>query len=159
MKLNPTNIAIVKRLLVGRNSRPLRSILQRVEPADLASFLTQLHRMEKKRLIDALISVQKAGIVLVQLPESQLASLLDQIEDEKLSRILKHSSISDGSVLLQSINQYRHEDLLKGLQPEHQEKLPAISQLSGRLSWSDYELSFLCHAGQFYCSAGARTSA
>ena len=100
MKLNPTNKAILKRLLVGRNSRPLKSIIQRVEPADLASYLSHLTRMEKRRLVEALITVQRAGAVLEQVPESQLSTLLEDIDDEKMARVLKHSSISEGLSLI-----------------------------------------------------------
>ncbi len=123
MKLNPTNKAILKRLLVGRNSRPLKSIIQRVEPADLASYLTQLSKLEKKRLIEALAAVQKAGAVLEQLPEAHLPDLLADIDDEKLSRILKHSSISESSFLLQFIDSGRHEPLLVNLSEDQKEKL------------------------------------
>lgn len=123
MKLNPTNKAILKRLLVGRNSRPLKSIIQRVEAADLASYLSHLTKLEKKRLIEALIAVHKAGAVLEQIPEGQLPALLEGITDEKLSRILKHSSISEGSYLLQSIDPSRHESLLINLSEEKKEKL------------------------------------
>lgn len=123
MKLNPTNKAILKRLLVGRNSRPLKSIIQRVEPADLASYLSLLTKLEKKRLLEALIAVQKAGSVLEQIPESQLASLLEDIDDEKMARILKHSSISEGSHLLQFVDQSRHEALLVNLSADKKEKL------------------------------------
>ena len=123
MKLNPTNKAILKRLLVGRNSRPLRSIIQRVEPADLASYLSQLSKLEQKRLIEALIAVQKAGAVLEQIPESQLPGQLEDVEDDKLARILKHSSISQGSYLLQHIDSTRHEILLVNLHPDKKDKL------------------------------------
>lgn len=123
MKLNPTNKAILKRLLVGRNSRPLRSIVQRVEPADLASYLSHLSRMEKKRLLDALIAVQNAGSVLEQVPESQLEGLLADIDNENLARVLKHSSIKEGSFLLQFIDPSRHEALLVNLSAEKKEKL------------------------------------
>ncbi len=123
MKLNPTNKAILKRLLVGRNSRPLKSIIQRVEPADLASYLTQLTKMEKRRLIEALITVHKAGAVLVQIPDSQLGGLLEDIDDEKMARILKHSSISDGSYILQFVDHARHNPLLVNLSEDKKEKL------------------------------------
>jgi magnesium transporter len=123
MKLNPTNKAILKRLLVGRNSRPLKSIIQRVEPADLASYLSHLTRMEKRRLIEALITVQRAGAVLEQVPESQLSGLLEDIDDEKMARVLKHSSISEGSHLLQFVDPSRHEPLLVNLSAEKKEKL------------------------------------
>lgn len=123
MKLNPTNKAILKRLLVGRNSRPLKSIIQRVEPADLASYLSQLTKLEKKRLIEALVAVHRAGAVLEQIPETQLSALLEGISDEKVARILKHSSISQGSYLLQFIDHSRHDSLLVNLSAERKEKL------------------------------------
>lgn len=123
MKLNSTNKAILKRLLVGRNSRPLKSIVQRVEAADLASYLTNLTKLEQKRLIDALISVHRAGPVLEQLPDLQLEAVLNGIDDEKLTRILKHSSISEGTHLLQFIEVARHDNLLIGLSSEQKEKL------------------------------------
>jgi len=74
-------------------------------------------------MIDALISVQKAGTVFAQLPESQLKSLLEDVEDTKLARILKHSSIPDGSDLLEMVDPSRHEGLIFDLPGEHQEKL------------------------------------
>ncbi len=123
MKLNPTNKAILKRLLVGRNSRPLKSIIQRVEPADLASYLSHLSRLEKRRLVEALVTVQRAGSVLEQIPDSQLGGLLEDIDDEKMARILKHSSISEGSHLLQFVDPSRHEPLLVNLSAEKKEKL------------------------------------
>ncbi len=123
MKLNPTNKAILKRLLVGRNSRPLKSIIQRVEPADLASYLTQLTKLEKRRLIEALVTVHRAGSVLVQIPDSQLQGLLEDIDDEKMARILKHSSISEGSHLLQFVDHARHNPLLVNLSEDKKEKL------------------------------------
>lgn len=123
MKLNPTNKAILKRLLVGRNSRPLKSIIQRVEPADLASYLTHLTKLEKKRLIEALVAVHRAGAVLEQIPEPQLEPLLEDIDNEKLARILKHSSINEGSFLLQFIDSSRHDELLINLSAEKKEKL------------------------------------
>jgi magnesium transporter len=123
MKLNPTNKAILKRLLVGRNSRPLKSIIQRVEPADLASYLSHLSRLEKRRLIEALVTVHRAGSVLEQVPESQLKGLLEDVDDDKMARILKHSSINEGSYLLQHIDPTRHSPLLVNLSEDKKEKL------------------------------------
>ena len=123
MKLNPTNQAILRRLLTGRNSRPLKSIVQRAEPADLASFFLHLSRMERKQLIEALITVHKAGSVLEQIPEIQLKNLLENMDDGRLARILKYSSTSEGSYLLQLIDPFRHNSLLANLSEEQKRKL------------------------------------
>lgn len=123
MKLNPTNKAILKRLLVGRNSRPLRSILQRVEPADLASFYTTLSQIERSRLLKSMISVKMAGPVFEQIPESQLAPILSDVSNDDLVTILKQSSISEGSYILQFVDENRRDPLLVGLSPELKDKL------------------------------------
>ncbi len=123
MKLNPTNKAILKRLLVGRTSRPLKSIIQRVEPVDMASYLSQLSWLEKKRLIEALISIHKAGAVLEQIPETQLRNLLEKLDDWEVLRILKHSSVEEGSCLMQCIDFSRHKALLEELSTTKKEKL------------------------------------
>ena len=123
MKLNPTNKAILKRLLVGRTSRPLKSIIQKVEPADIASYLFQLSRLEQKKIIDALISIHKAGVVLEQIPEAQLKKLLERLDHWELIRVLKHSSIGEGSYILQCVDSSSHKPLLEGLSPRKKEKL------------------------------------
>ena len=123
MKLNPTNKAIIKRLLVGRNSRPLKSIIQRVEPADLASYLVQLNPLEQKRLISALISIRRPGTVLEQIPEVQLKNILLDLNDWELERVLKYSSIGEGSFILQCVDFSRHESILKDLPADKREKL------------------------------------
>ena len=123
MKLNPTNKAIIKRLLVGRTSRPLKSIIQKVESADLASYLSQLSYLEQKRLIEALISIQRPGTVLEHIPETQLKELLSNLNDWELTRILKHSSIGEGSYLLQCVDFSRHKSILENLSVKKKEKL------------------------------------
>ena len=123
MKLNPTNKAILKRLLVGRISRPLKSIIQKVEPADIASYLFQLSRLEQKKLIEALISIQKTGTVLEQIPEVQLRNLLEKLDHWELIPILKHSSISEGSYILRCVNSSSYKLLLESLSPGKKEKL------------------------------------
>ena len=80
MTLNPTNVSIIKRLLVGRTSRPLKSILQKLSPPDLASLFSMLNDREVRLLIEALLTIDKASIVLTELPEQQLSQLFKKIE-------------------------------------------------------------------------------
>ena len=93
-------------------------------------------------MIDALISVQKAGIVLTQLPESQLQPLLEKIEDDKISRILKHGATNDGTVLLLNIDPSRHEALLAPLPgPQRTELLQFLNypeDSAGRMMNPDF---------------------
>lgn len=103
MKLNSSSTNIVRRLLTGRPSRPLRSLLKRVETADLAALLFQLHAGERKALLDGLVSIKRAGTVLVQIPETQLEELLSSLDNPLLLDIFKASAIHDGAFLLSQI--------------------------------------------------------
>lgn len=116
MKLNPTNTAIIKRLLVGRNSRPLLSILNRVESVDLASLFPSLNPRETKLLIDALISIDKAVEVLLEVPEQRLGSLLDLLESSALLSLLVYASEEDAAYLLSLLDKGQQAELLEQLE-------------------------------------------
>lgn len=118
MKLNSSSTNIVRRLLTGRPSRPLRSLLRRIEVADLASLLTQLHSIERKTLIEALIHIKNIGVVLSQIPESQLQPLLQNIDDPTFLEILNVSAAHDGAFLLSHLENDKQEILLADVKPE-----------------------------------------
>ncbi len=118
MKLNTSSTNIVRRLLTGRPSRPLRSLLKRVETADLASLLFQLHAGERKALLDGLISIKRAGAVLVQIPEVQLQELLNSLDDQLFDDVLKASAVYDGAFLLSNITDEDRRAALLGRMPQ-----------------------------------------
>ena len=97
MKLNSSSTNIVKRLLTGRPSRPLRSLLKRIEVADLASLLTQLNTVERKTLIESLINIRKIGPVLCQIPEHQLSQALEHMDVPVLGEVFKVCAIHDSA--------------------------------------------------------------
>lgn len=115
MKLNSSSTNIVRRLLTGRPSRPLRSLLKRIESADLASLITQLHSNERKMLLENLISLKKAGSVLTLIPESQLRDVLLHIDDASFLQILQTTAIHDGAFLLNHIDDEKRQSLLNQL--------------------------------------------
>ncbi len=107
MKLHPANITILRRLLVGRSSRPLLSIISRLADADLAILFTHLNERESLALLNALIELNKAAEVLSELPESRLQDLLIDLEDDRLLRIIKSASPSQAAYILQSLPEDR----------------------------------------------------
>lgn len=103
MKLSPGNISIIKRLLVGRNNRPLRSILSKLAPADTASLMGLLHPRETRLLFDALTSVNRITQTLVEIPEKQLPSILAHFEEEQLFKLIVYSSEEDAAYFLHTL--------------------------------------------------------
>ena len=126
MRLNPTNINIIKRLLAGRNSRPLRSILIKVPPAERAGLFSYLNNNERYKLIDALFSADIASETLIEVPEQQLALLLEKLERSKVLALLKYSPEDQAAHFLNLLSEEERTELIQHLPPARQAKLNQI---------------------------------
>ena len=127
MKLNPTHTSIVKRLLSGRNSRPLRSILLKTEPADLASLLGQFNSRERRLLLEALIDVDKATATLLELPDTQIASTLRTLSHERMIQLFLSSTNESVAYLISQMSETEREVILNELGAE---KIPRFASYS-----------------------------
>jgi len=121
MKLNASNTSIIKRLLVGRSNRPLRSLLSKIEPADLASLFNSLNQRERRLFFDALMSIDKAQSTLTELPEGQVGPVLASLEDEQIVRLLVYASEADAAYFLIQMSEGRQEDFLSQLETPKQQ--------------------------------------
>lgn len=126
MRLNPTTISIIKRLLGGKNNRPLKSILSRVEPADLASLLSNLNRRDRNLLIEALISTDQAAEVLKELPDQKLEIYLTQLEKPKLLVLLNYFAEEDSAYFLNLFSKEEQTQLLSQLSQKRRSRLQQI---------------------------------
>lgn len=123
MRLNPTNIAIIKRLLVGRVNRPLRAILARLETAEIASLLNLLGESERKRLVFALGINSRLLTVLSHLPDSKIGELLEQMPQEWIAELLRFAPESDGAHFLSQMDEDDQEQAHSQLEPHKRAKL------------------------------------
>ncbi|MCB0366448.1 MAG: magnesium transporter [Bdellovibrionaceae bacterium] len=116
MKLNPTNTAIIKRLLVGRSSRPLHGILAKVEAADLATLMSTLNSRERRLLLTALRNLGRDFETLVEVPEQQLAEILEEMNEKDLLALLVYAPEEDGAYFLTQLGEARRVDLLEQME-------------------------------------------
>lgn len=116
MKLNPTNTSIIKRLLVGRSSRPLLSILSRVEPADLAGLFASLNERESRLLVDALMTIDKASETLLEIPEPQLGRLLPSLESDVRFSLMVYADEEDTAYFLRVLDEDERESILSRME-------------------------------------------
>ncbi len=123
MKINAANTAIIKRLLVGRNNRPLRSILNKLEPHDLASLLSNLNKRELRLFIEALIGINKAVKTLVVVPEQQLEDALRNIEPEQQFRIIEQANFDDAAYFLSLLNKGEQTEILAKITRDKAKKI------------------------------------
>ncbi|MCB0422096.1 MAG: magnesium transporter [Bdellovibrionales bacterium] len=118
MKLNPSNISIIKRLLVGRSNRPLRTILLKFEPGEIASIFSVLDRNENRRLMPILVELDLAVNALLETPDPILEGLLKDISEKSLVKIFSKSRPDQSADLLTHIPQERADLLLEQLHPK-----------------------------------------
>ena len=141
MKLNPSTTSIVKRLLSGRNSRPLRSILNKLEPMDLASLLGQLNVRERRLLLEALLTIDKAAQTLWEVPDSQLPVFMKALSDQKLTELFISANDEHVAYFLSVMPEPEQERFLAELGTEKSSKVKQLlsypEDSAGRLMESD----------------------
>lgn len=115
MRLTTSNISIIRRLLVGRGSRPLRSMLEKLQVSELISLMPVLTDPETRVLLDALQSIEKADELMSRLSESQLERTLGAIDDGLLLLIIEKSSVDDIAHFLNHMDESRQLGLLEML--------------------------------------------
>ena len=142
MTLNPTNVSIIKRLLVGRNSRPLRAILDRLAPPDLAALLGLLNSREIRLLADALMSIDKLSSTLCELPTQKVSGLFKEIEKDTLLQMMKSAPEDDIGYILSALDEIEQKDLLDQLEPTKKRRLQQIlnypEESAGRMMYSQF---------------------
>ena len=116
MKLNPTNTAIIKRLLVGRSSRPLYGILAKVESPDLAALISTLNPRERRLLLNALRNLGRAHETLMDVPEQQLGDILEEMDEKDLLGLLVYAPEEDAAHFLSQLGEARRVDLLEQME-------------------------------------------
>jgi len=143
MKLNAANAAIIRRLLVGRNNRPLRSILSKLSPHDLASLVNTLNKRELRLFIEALLAIHKAVETLVIVPEQQLKEAMHKIEAEQQLRLVQQSDFDDAAYFLSLLSLGDQNELLGKIDYDKSEKIRQY------LSYPEDSAGRMMHASVF----------
>ncbi len=141
MTLNSMNISIIKRLLGGKNSRSLHSILLRIQPADLCQLFNILNDHEERHLLDALIAIDMAAETLIELPENQLSDFLDNLNDKTILSIILKAPEDYTTHFLNLLDDDRKHTLLDQIpQPKRTRVLQLMNypeESAGRLMTTD----------------------
>ncbi len=123
MKLGPNTLKIIKRLLVGRPSRPLISILRKLEVPDLTSLYSHLNMRESIWLTECLIQMGIASDVLEELPELQLKRILEDLSQSQLLVILQLSTPDLAAYFINHLEEEAASEILRALTPLRRSKI------------------------------------
>ncbi len=149
MKLTPSNTSIIKRLLVGRNNRPLRSILTKLEIADIASLFGHFNLRECSKLLEALFSINKASQALQEVPEPRLEVLLKSFDYAMLQKLIVYCNEEEGAMYLNLLKSAGQDDICKKLLSELDK--PKKNKIIQFLSYPEDSAGRLMNSSQVFC--------
>lgn len=118
MSLKPVKIRLLKRLLQGGSDAQVVNALEKIHPSDITVLFSELQEAEIKRLINSLFHLKKAGQTLSELPGFLLPDILEQVDFEKLIKIIERLDSDDAVYLLQKLPESLWADILQSLTPQ-----------------------------------------
>lgn len=123
MKLGPQPLKIIKRLLGSRPSRPLLSILKKLEIPDLVALYSQLNTRQCLWLTESLIQMGIAGNVLEDLPEPQIERILEDLSQGQVVAIVQSTTPDRAAYLLNMMEDDASDQILAQLDPTERSRV------------------------------------
>lgn len=138
-----THISLLKRLLSGRNSRSLQSLIKKTAASDIARLFDSITEHQLKLLSLVLLSENKFTVVLLSAPKKQAERVFYKLQDHQQATIFQNSSPSE-VIQLQTILEDKNlqEKIFNQLSLDKQQAVQKIlrypEQSAGRLMSTDY---------------------
>jgi len=134
-RANPTHAApstarsyqqLLTKLLRHGAYPQLRKIIEKTLPADFSPVLPLLLEEDRKRILSLLIESGKAGRALLELAETDLNEILDEIDDPTIASICSSSAPDDAADLLDFLEEDRRLRILQLLGATQGAKLESL---------------------------------
>ena len=148
MQLNSANTNIIRRLLGAQNNRPLRTILSKIQSADLANLYGSLNRRETRLYTEALMAVDKAASVLRELPPPNALEVLATLERPKLTALLTFSPEDDSVYLLSLFEETQRQELLDLLEAPKKRRLTQLMSYPPESAGRDMDTHILTFSAE-----------
>jgi magnesium transporter len=109
---NKILIETVKRLLRRRSYSRLKKILSKIHAADLSTVFPSLSVQQQRELFNLIEDREKQGIVLSELDEDIILSLVEDASADDLVSILEYMPSDDGGALIRMLPQEKADDVI-----------------------------------------------
>jgi magnesium transporter len=110
----PVSLALRKVVESGDRAR-LEKALQMIHPADLARVLPQITAQQRSTIVEVLMKLRKAGATLSEIPGAQLRDILNDLDDSVVVEVVKRLPPDDAVDLIQDLPEERSSRILNGL--------------------------------------------
>ncbi|MBE8163156.1 MAG: magnesium transporter [Bdellovibrionaceae bacterium] len=95
MSTKKTHIILLKRLLSGRNSRPLEALIEKTSSVEIARLFDSITESQLKILFSALLATNKSTLVLLATPTKKAEQVFGQLKIDQQIKIFQNSSPSE----------------------------------------------------------------
>lgn len=142
MNTKKTHLNLLKRLLFGRNSRPLESLIEKTSPVEVARLFDSIGDSQLKILFSALLATKKSTLVLLSAPAEKAEQIFNKLKKEQQIKIFQSSSASEIIQIAKIIkNENLYSTLLTQLSPGKQQTIQKLLRYpkdsAGRLMSTD----------------------
>ncbi len=125
---NKILIETIKRLLRRGSYARLQKILSKIHAADLSAVFPSLSAYNQRKLFDLIDDQEKRGIVLSELDEDVILTLIEALSVEDLVRILEYMPSDDGGALIRLLPQEKADAVIERMKKEGAEEVEGLLQ-------------------------------
>lgn len=115
MNLQITNTHIVKRLLIGRNNRPLKQVLSKMAPKDISCIFLELNIVELERVVEILLELQVAGLTISALPPKLLQSYFMKLSETLQINTIDKTPANEAITILNVLPKERQKHIISSI--------------------------------------------
>lgn len=126
MAVNTTQIELLRKLLRHGAKERVVKTLSKFRAADLAEFFKHLSPVEQRAFIDILYSQRQAAYTLLELPDGILEEILEVLEIEKISVLIKRVAADDAVFFLSLLDTDRADQVMALLDEPTRQQIERI---------------------------------
>ena len=113
-----TKLESVKKL-IRRNARNhLENLLLKLHPADIATIIKHLNELDRKKIWDILASKSILASVILELDESQIIEIFNNMPPNEIARILNEMESDDAAAILRLFDEEKVKEILQYMEKE-----------------------------------------
>ncbi|MFP4225383.1 MAG: magnesium transporter [Desulfobacterales bacterium] len=125
---NKILIETIKRLLRRGSEARLKKIISKIHAADLSAVFPSLSAYNQRNLFKLIDDQEKRGVILSELDEDIILTLIDNLSVDELVKILEYMPSDDGGALIRLLSADKADAVVERMKKEGAEEVEGLLQ-------------------------------
>ncbi|MFP4533095.1 MAG: magnesium transporter [Desulfobacterales bacterium] len=125
---NKILIETIKRLLRRGSEARLKKIISKIHAADLSAVFPSLSAYNQRNLFKLIDDQEKRGVILSELDEDIILTLIDNLSVDELVKILEYMPSDDGGALIRLLSADKADAVIERMKKEGAEDVEGLLQ-------------------------------